>query len=187
MNSRFTEANGKFSTRVSFSRITNALFRHYVGRLMLIRFSFLQNSRWNILELKLEREIIPSPFPKFDRNLFRNTNRKETFPSVRIIIFRDIKKQVLCISSRTYTVLKKHFDARLVKFLPAIARPKLNKWAERKKDGGSRWVKLIYREEGWRESFVVAQNWLSDRVRTAECEFNDVIKGMLAAIVQLFR
>lgn len=27
MNSRFTGANGKFSTRVSFSRITNALFR----------------------------------------------------------------------------------------------------------------------------------------------------------------
>lgn len=42
-------------------------------------------------------------------------------------------------------------------------------------------------EEGWRASFVVAQNWLGDRVRTAECEFNDVIKGMLAAIVQLFR
>lgn len=141
MNSRFTEANGKFSTRVSFSRITNALFRHYVGRLMLIRFSFLQNSRWNILELKLEREIIPSPFPKFDRNLFRNTNRKETFPSVRIIIFRDIKKQVLCVNAsvhRTYTVLKKHFDARLVKFLPAIAPPRLNKWAERKKDGERR-------------------------------------------------
>lgn len=74
-------------------------------------------------------------FPKFDRNLFRNTNRKETFPFVRIIIFRDIKKQVLCISSRTYTVLKKHFDARLVKFLPAIARPRLNKWVEKKKDG----------------------------------------------------
>lgn len=80
MNSRFTEANGKFSTRVSFSRITNALFRHYVGRLMLIRFSFLQNSRWNILELKLEREIIPSPFRNSIGIYFEIRIEKKHFP-----------------------------------------------------------------------------------------------------------